>query len=82
MTIQSSNGPISDGSYKLSFKSSPLAAAVDTACINWNATGTEMATALTDVAGGLVDGVSVVRQGDASASSAYGYVYSVTFNGP
>jgi len=48
-------------------------------CINWDATAADMETALEALPN--IDSVSVVRSGDGTGASSFGYTYSVYFDG-
>ncbi|CAM9684288.1 unnamed protein product, partial [Phaeothamnion confervicola] len=86
----SATAAISTGSYALVYTSytaadssggdmSLVASNETTACMDWDATAAEVEAMLEEL--DSVDGVFVVRSGDASDSSDYGYEYEIRFTG-
>jgi hypothetical protein len=70
--------PITFGQYMLTFDDTG-ANAQKTVCIDWNAPASDVEGKIEALSN--VDSVRVVRSGDASAASAYGYTYSIYFDG-
>ncbi|CAK4149084.1 unnamed protein product [Aphanomyces euteiches] len=76
-SIQSPDGPITGGSYRLSF-TNRFGTSTSFSCIRWNATSDEFLMALQSLSN--VDGVIVTRSDIGAVPQ--GYVYTITFTGP
>ena len=73
----SASSVIHQGQYTLSLEH---AGGVETtSCIEWDASADDLEDALEALTN--VDSVTIVREGDSSKSSLYGYSYSIVFNG-
>ena len=70
---------IAEGSYKLQFDSFGQGNTLETGCIPWDATAADMETYIESLTN--VDSVKVVRSGDGTLASAYGFTYSIYFDG-
>ncbi|KAF0689222.1 hypothetical protein As57867_019245, partial [Aphanomyces stellatus] len=76
-SIQSADGPITGGSYQLSFTNGAGVTATSTSCIPWNTTPDVFAMALNSLPN--LDGVIVTRS--TFGAVPQGYVYTITFAG-
>ncbi|RHY19567.1 hypothetical protein DYB25_000036 [Aphanomyces astaci] len=75
-SIQSPDGPITGGSYRVSFTNS-FGTATSASCIPWDATSDVFSMALQSLTN--IDGVFVTRS--AFGAVPQGYVYTITFTG-
>nr|AIG56118.1 secreted protein [Achlya hypogyna] len=75
--ISATNGPITSGTYALSFTNSHGTYSTPN-CLSWNATPEQFALALDTLPN--IDGVAVSRS--AFGAVPQGYVYTITFTGP
>jgi hypothetical protein len=73
ITVKAAQGRVITGGYQLKYDDET------TSCLPWNISNTDMETELEKL--NKIDEVSIVRTGDGSISSAYGYVFTITFWG-
>ena len=71
---------LSTGGYKLRFDNSDGTTQTTANCIAWNASSSYIENELNLLS--IIDGVTVLRSGDGTAQTSFGYTYTITFIGP
>ena len=79
VSIKATGGSISSGGYKLRFESI-IGTQTTANCIAWNASSSYIENELNLLS--AIDGVTVLRSGDGTAQTSFGYTYTITFIGP